>query len=239
MKLNKYIALAALALPLGVQAQSIDFESTDGYSSLGVFDTWENSPFRTGALSGNVKVVDNPYKMTDELAGEVNISEHVLGFQRSRFGSNTFGVKIDLAEPMAISPTVKYVHVKIYKPKAGRTMLIGLGKRTDRPNQSKEVVQFTQMSTQTIGTDKWYDAVFAVSGASGINIYSLVVASDVESTHELTEDHLVYIDDIEVNTSAQPRIEYSAYPVSVDKSTTLSRSDRYTSSVQLTSPLLL
>lgn len=236
MNIKKYTALAALALPLGLQAQNITFENTDGYTNLGVYDTWEDSPFRTGKLKGNVKVVANPYKLSDELAGETNMSEHVLAFQRSRFGSNTFGAKIDLATPIALSPTTQYVHVKIYKPKAGRTMLIGLGSRADRPWQSKEVVQFTTMSSKTIGTDKWYDAVFAISGASGVNVHSLVIASDLESTHDLTTDHIVYVDDIEVNSSSTPRIEYNAYPISIEKTTTLSRSDRYTSSVQLISP---
>ena len=68
MKVKHYIALAALTLPLAASAQSneIDFETTAGYKSVGVFDTWENSPFRTGTLKGNVKVVNNPNQAADE-----------------------------------------------------------------------------------------------------------------------------------------------------------------------------
>ena len=63
MKVKHYIALAALTLPLAANAQSINFETeNEGYTKLGVFDTWEKSPFRTGALEGNVKVIANPYR---------------------------------------------------------------------------------------------------------------------------------------------------------------------------------
>ena len=75
-----------------------------------------------------MQVVSNIDKNYDECV-EVN-TEHfrqVLGFQRSRYGSNTFGARIDLKQPFALTKETKYVHVMIHKPKAGRTMLIGLG----------------------------------------------------------------------------------------------------------------
>lgn len=231
------MALAALALPLTAAAQSvIDFESGTGYTAVGVFDTWEDSPFRTGELTGNAKVVANPYKVVDDIIGEVNSSDNVLAFQRSRWGSNTFGVRVDLATPIKLSQKTQYIHVKIYKPKEGRVMLFGLGSRDDRPWQSKEVVQVEASTMSTVKTDAWSDAVFAVTGASGVSLHSLVVATDVESTHNLDADYVAYIDDIEVNNSTTPRIQYGAYPVSVEKTTTLSRSDRYTSNIKLTSP---
>ena len=55
------IALAALGLPLAAMAQTVkvDFEDASGYKSVGVYDTWEESPFRLGTLKGNCAVVDN------------------------------------------------------------------------------------------------------------------------------------------------------------------------------------
>lgn len=45
MKVKHYIALAALTLPLAANAQSINFETeNEGYTKLGVFDTWESLP---------------------------------------------------------------------------------------------------------------------------------------------------------------------------------------------------
>lgn len=236
MNVKSYIALAALTLPLTAGAQSvIDFESNSGYTKVGVFDTWENSPFRTGKLNGNAKVIANPHAEEEPASGGANTSAKVLAFQRSRFGSNTFGVRVELSEPIALSQKVQYVHAKMWKPKDGRVMLFGLGSRDDRPWQSKEVVQVEATCVSTVKTNGWYDAVFAVTGASGVSLHSLVFATDVESTHNLDADYVAYIDDIEVNTSIAPRIQYGHYPLNFDKAETLSRSDRYTKTVTLKS----
>ncbi|MBR6648485.1 MAG: hypothetical protein IKL29_03805, partial [Bacteroidaceae bacterium] len=69
MKYRKFIALAALALPMVAFAQTeITFETQD-YKSLGVYDTWEASPFRTNKLSGNYGVIDNHLQYVDEQLG--------------------------------------------------------------------------------------------------------------------------------------------------------------------------
>ncbi len=244
MKLQKYIALAALTMPLAAAAQTsnIDFEKEDsasavkGYHAVGVYDLWENSPFRTGGLKGNVKVISNPVKEVNDNGSEINNSDHVLAFQRSRFASNAFGVRIDLAKTVALSPTTQYVHAKIYTPKSGRVMLFGLGKRTDWADQDSTVVQVEVKSSSTVKADgHWYDAVFPVSAAKGVQLHSLVIAPDVESTHNLDQDFVVYVDDIEINSSSSPRFFNGVYPISVEKTQTLSRSDRYATSVSLTS----
>ncbi len=244
MKLQKYIALAALTMPLAAAAQTsnIDFEKEDsasavkGYHAVGVYDLWENSPFRTGGLKGNVKVISNPVKEVNDNGSEINNSEHVLAFQRSRFASNAFGVRIDLAKTVALSPTTQYVHAKICTPKSGRVMLFGLGKRTDWADQDSTVVQVEVKSSSTVKADgHWYDAVFPVSAAKGVQLHSLVIAPDVESTHNLDQDFVVYVDDIEINSSSSPRFFNGVYPISVEKTQTLSRSDRYATSVSLTS----
>lgn len=238
MKVKHYIALAALTLPLAANAQSnvIDFESQTGYKSVGVFDTWENSPFRTGVLKGNVKVVNNPNKANDDIIGQINPSEKVLAFQRSRFGSNTFGVRVELTEPIALSQTAKYVHVMMLKPKAGRVMCFALGSRADRPKQSKEVVQVEASCISIVKTDgKWYDAVFALTGAEGVNVHSLVFAPEVESQHNATSDYAVYIDNIQVDNNPTSRIIYGCYPINYEKTQKLNRADRYATGIMLKS----
>ena len=67
MKLKHIACMAAWALPalLAAQTNVIDFESATGYKSLGVYDSWENSPFRADAsgqqrLQGNVAVTATP-----------------------------------------------------------------------------------------------------------------------------------------------------------------------------------
>ena len=209
----------------------IDFENQN-YKSLGVYDTWHKSPFRSqnkqaAALEGNVQVVSNIDKKYDEiLKATPNASDNVLGFQRSRFGSNTFGARIDLKQPFALTKETKYVHVMIHKPKAGRTMLIGLGKRTDRKGQSVDTEQFWELSTREIEPNKWVDAVFPVKGAGGIEIHSLVVVVDCEDTNGMKDDFLAYVDNIVVNNEAFITTNREDYPMNYNKDAKCSRSDR-------------
>lgn len=209
----------------------IDFENQN-YKSLGVYDSWHKSPFRSqnkqaAVLEGNVQVVSNIDKNYDDiLKATPNASNNVLGFQRSRFGSNTFGARIDLKQPFALTKETKYVHVMIHKPKAGRTMLIGLGKRTDRKGQSTDTEQFWELSTREVEPNKWVDAVFPVKGAGGIEIHSLVVVVDCEDTNGLKDDFLAYIDNIVVNNEAFTTTNREDYPMNYNKDAKCSRSDR-------------
>ena len=209
----------------------IDFENQN-YKALGVYDTWLKSPFHSqnkqaAVLEGNVQVVSNIDKNYDEiLKATPNASDNVLGFQRSRFGSNTFGARIDLKQPFALTKETKYVHVMIHKPKAGRTMLIGLGKRTERAGQSAETEQFWELSTREVEPNKWVDAVFPVKGAGGIEIHSLVVVVDCEDTNGLKDDFLAYIDNIVVNNEAFTTTNREDYPMNYSKDAKCSRSDR-------------
>ena len=126
--MKKYILLLAVfAMSLSVSAQTISFETAD-YKRLGIYDTWEASPFRTGQLAGNYAVVDNHLNAVDNVLGYApNPSAKMLAVQRSRFGSNTFGVRIDLNETFELTPTTKYLHVMVNRPYSGRVMVVGLG----------------------------------------------------------------------------------------------------------------
>lgn len=233
MKLQHYIGLcAALVIPAVGQAQTtelspIDFE-TENYKAIGVYDTWPGSPFRTGQLQGNAAVVDN------FLTDEANSSAKILGVQRSRLGSNTFGVRIDLKEPLATTTTQRFMHVMIHKPVEGRVMLIGLGKRTDRPEQSAEVEQFWSYPMSDVKTGEWFDAVFPVKTNNGVEIHSLVIVPNCEAPHTLSEDFVAYIDDIEFNDDLRPRIGGDDYPVNFSKDADWGRTDRYLNSFTLT-----
>lgn len=235
-QLYKYLSFGVLmAMPAICAAEVIDFESNAGYKGVGIYDTWVDSPFRTGELKGNVAVTDNPY------SGEVNEdninpneSAKVLGAQRSRFGSNRFGVRVDLSETFELTPELKYVHVLIHKPVSGRVMLVGLGSRTERKGQDPYTEQFWVLSNAAVAPDTWFDAVFPVKGAGGIDIRSIVVVPHCESPHALTEDFLFYIDKIEVNNDPTARLTNDYYIVNGDKTSwKLSRDDRFTSAISL------
>lgn len=234
MKPNRYISLiAALALPLALVAQTITFDTEDAeYNAIGVYDTWENSPFRTNEMEGRTAVVTNHLNQIDDLLGEAaNATGKMLAVQRSRFGSNTFGVRIDLKEPLALTTTTQYVHALIHKPVAGRTLLVGLGKRNDRPEQPQDVEQFWELSSADLVANKWQDAVYAIKGAGNISIYSLVFVVDCESPHNLTEDFIAYIDEIEINNSAAQRIVYTDYAINYEKNANHTHSSRWIKSI--------
>lgn len=225
-----------MLLPIAMTAQTnITFEEQD-YKALGVYDTWEESPFRTGKLNGNYAVIDNHLTYVDEqLEAAPNDSKKILAIQRSRYGSNTFGVRIDLNETFELTPTTKYIHVMVHRPYGGRVMVVGLGKRTERQGQSPETEQFWAMSTTNVGADKWQDVVLPIKGNGGIDIYSLVVVPDCESPHNYSEDAICYIDNIEVNDNPQSKFVYGYYPVSFDKGQLYTRSDRHVNGVGIVS----
>lgn len=190
------ILLLALGLSMTAGAQTLQFESRD-YKNLGVYDTWEASPFRTGQLKGNLGIVNNPSK------NEANPSSRVLAIQRSRYGSNTFGARIDLNEPFELTPTAKYIHLQVHRPYGGRVMVVGLGKRTDRPAQPTDTEQFWAMTTADIAPDSWQAVSLPIKGAGGIEIHSLVVVPDCESPHDYATDAICYIDNVLVSNDSQ------------------------------------
>lgn len=205
MKQFLFTLIAATStLQMSAQQIHVDFESPASYRGIGVYDTWSESPFRTGKLKGNAAVVAN---FTASDATKVgNKSKQILGVQRSRFGSNTFGVRVDLPQTFELIPEVKYVHVKMYNPQTTKVMLVGLGKRTDRPGQSADTEQFWVYAENPLLTNQWCDAVFPIKGNGGIEIHSLVFVPDCNSPHALQADFTAYIDDIEVSSQNQPRI---------------------------------
>lgn len=238
MTIKKYIISCLCVLPLAASAQdvSVTFDTED-YQSIGVYDTWEESPFRTGQLPGHVAVIDNFLNDPSPATGEpVNGTAKMLAVQRSRFGSNTFGARIDLKETFELTPTTKYVHVMLYKPVEGRVMVVGLGKRPERAAQSPETEQFWGLKRTAVKANEWVDVVVPAYGNGGIDIHSLVVVPDCESPHALTEDFLVYIDNIVVNDDPQSRTSATYYPVLFEDEQEYTRSDRHLNGIKLNSP---
>ena len=234
MILKKTIIPALLCFPLLAAAQTtVSFEMAD-YRSIGVYDTWEESPFRTGALRGNVAVVENHLAGKDNALGYApNSTGKILAVQRSRFGSNTFGVRIDLKETFELTKDTKYAHVFIHKPTEGRVMLIGLGKRRERAGQSSETEQFWTLSTTKITPNGWCDAVFPIKGAGNIDIHSLVVVPDCESPHALQEAFAAYVDEIVIDNDANPRFRRGDYILNFSEDEISNKSGSFLNSITL------
>ena len=192
MDLRYLISSIFVSVPLLLQAQtSISFDAED-FSGIRIYDSWEESPFRTGCLEGNAAVISN------FLCDETNPSSGILAVQRSRYGSNTFGVSVGLKETFELTPQVKYVNLMVHRPYGGRVMVIGLGKRRDRKVQPETTEQFWAMSRSDVPAGSWQWLSLPVKGNGGIDIYSLVVVPDCESPHGYAEDAICYIDNISV-----------------------------------------
>ena len=192
LTMKRILLALALFAPVLLAAQvKVCFEGDD-YRSLGVYDLWEASPFMTGELEANCAVIAN------HLKDSLNKSDKVLALQRSRYGSNTFGVKIVLKTSFELTPQIKHVSFMVHRPYSGRVMVIGLGKRRDRPWQNADTQQFVAVSRTDIPPDRWFEVSLPVKGAGGIDVYSIVVVPDCESPHDYVEDKACYIDNIEV-----------------------------------------
>ncbi len=220
------MATAALTASLGLHAQTTvcTFETQD-YKSIATYDTWEDSPLNDGRLAGHARVVDNPFK------DDNNPSDKVLGFQRSRYGGQFYGARIELNTPIELTPETQYVHVLIHTPKGGEMGLVGLGNRSDRPEQSTDVVQLITLGTLKAPEGGWCDAVFPVYGNEGSRLLSLVVVPDASVNPGGSADFMTYIDDITVSTDVTPRIQTGDYALNFDADQAMTRTDRRLNSV--------
>ena len=175
MKKNIILSAALMFFGLTAQAQTkITFDSQD-YKAISVYDSWEESPFRAEdpVIDFEAAVVDNPDKEIDEVLGTApNATDKVVKLRRSRYGSNTFGVRIDLKEPVRVTKQLQYIHIMAYlgeKPAASRMMVIGLGKRLeDSWNwQTGEDEQFwATTNTAVKPKEGWQDIVVSFKGFS-------------------------------------------------------------------------
>ena len=237
--LQSSLLIGLVLLPSMVAAQHITFESADEYKSIGVYDSWEQSPFRTNVLNGSnyVSLAANPDTEEKETPGvATNVSANVLAVQRSRYGSNTFGARIDLNEPFCLGTSKKYVHVLTYKPvgENASVMLIGLGKRHDWDDQAPETEQFWVTASVTT-QGQWNDLVFPITTNEAVDIHSFVVVPDLASPHLRTTDFIAYIDDIELNDSPRPRYQIINYPLNFDAEQASTRTDRALTKLTFTS----
>lgn len=233
-----FAALLANMTVSHAKAQTISFD-TDDYKAVGVYDSWEQSPFRTGRLDANAAVIDNHLNQVNDILGYApNATKKIAGVQMSHYAGNLFGLRVDLKEPFRLTKKERYVHVMINRPvDEGRCMLITLGKRSERAGQSQEVEQTWSLSSTSVGKDGWYDAVFAIKGFSyeekeknGIDIYSLVVCPDI-TDRSTRDDYICYIDEIVIDDKPAARFSTENYATNFEKTAKTTRTDRRLNSV--------
>ncbi len=249
---KKILSAALMFLGLSASAQTTITFDTEDYKSISVYDTWAESPFRaeTPVIDFDAAVVENPDTATDAVLGVApNATDKVVKLRRSRFGSNTFGVRIDLKEPLRMTKQLQYIHVMAYlkdKPTDSRMMVIGLGKRIEDSWswQTGEDEQFWATTTSDVKPkDGWQDIVVSFKGFSyskeenansGIDIYSLIIVPDVRSPHADASDWYAYFDEIVVDNNPDKRFSTDKYALTYGEDTKRTRSDRGLNSVGLT-----
>ncbi len=250
MKKNIILSAALMFFGLTASAQTTITFDTDDYKKISVYDSWEQSPFRTGVLAGNAAVATNPDTEVDAILGSApNATGKVVALQRSRHGSNTFGVRIDLKEPIRVTKSLQYIHVMTYlkdKPADSRMMVIGLGKRLEESWnwQTGEDEQFWAVTTANVKPKAgWQDVVVSFKGFSyskeenansGIDIYSLIIVPDVRSPHADEADWVAYFDEIVIDNNPDKRFSAEEYALTYDEEVNMSRNDRHLNVVGLT-----
>ena len=251
-KTSILLSAALMFFGLTAKAQTTITFDTEDYAGIGVYDKWEESPFRTGELEGNAGVAINPSTTPDEVLGVApNTTEKVVAFQRSRYGSNVYGVRIDLKEPIRVTKQLQYVHVMTYlkdKPTASRMMVIGLGRRLEASwsgQAGQDVEQFWSYTTTNVEPkDGWQDIVVSFKGFSyskeenensGIDLHALVIVPDVRTPDEDAADWVAYFDEIVVDGNPDKRFSTEQYALTHDAEAAMNRTDRGLSKVGLTS----
>lgn len=214
-KFKYYIVVLFLGMFASVANAQIVLSSFEDGSSSGIefVDTWEDSPFNDGRCSNTPMVIDNPY------LDDMNSSEKVLHVIRPYYAGDRNGVEIKLERPFNLTTQTQYVHIFIHKPVASRILLRG-------KNTGSEVMQFEKLSQSESRANAWSDAVFAIKG-SNLEIDRLVLYPDCESAlGRINGDLDIYIDDIVISNSPDPRSVTDYCKVNGTKTTS-----RYISSV--------
>lgn len=196
--ISKFMMALAVAggTSLAVSAQTIlaDFEEGTLKEGTQFVDFWADSPFNKGLCDGVADVIDNPY------LDEMNSTSKVLHYIRPYNAGERNGVEIKLDRTFRTGTTKQYVHVFVYKSNNARVMLAGRAKGIDG------VIQFEETSVSEIRANAWSDAVFEIK-AREYEIDRLVVMADCETAvNRLSGDVDVYIDEIIVSNSAEPRL---------------------------------
>ncbi len=171
---------------------SLILMSAIGYLNAQVIEDFETIPLNM-MLGGDddlstMEVVANP-----DQSG-INTSATVVKFLRDMNGVPWGGFWSALPTPVDLT-TNKYVHVKIWKPRISPIKF----KVENGPSANLEILSMTPQAL----TGQWEDMVFDFSEKTG-NWNGVVFMPDFEDPVTLTEDIVIYFDDIIVNNDPTP-----------------------------------
>ncbi|MDD3743325.1 MAG: T9SS type A sorting domain-containing protein [Lentimicrobiaceae bacterium] len=138
----------------------------------------------------------------------LNLSETVVKFTRDKDGVPWGGFFSQLPEPIDVT-TNKYMHVKVWKPRIS-------------PIKFKiEGGEAGNLETASISpqekVNEWEDIVFDLSSKTG-TYPTIVFMPDFEDPLTLTEDIVIYFDDIILNNDPNPMTGLPELTINVDMS---------------------
>jgi hypothetical protein len=130
----------------------------------------------------SLKIVPNPAK------DDVNQSDHVLRFRRSSAGDIWAGFWSTLPKPIDMT-TNKYVLVKVWKPRISKVKF-----KIQDGTTTPATFEFESTEAQT-KTNAWEQMVFYYPDATG-TYPTIAVEPDFSDPVDLTQDIVLYVDDI-------------------------------------------
>lgn len=195
MKNLKYLyVILLLFVPYLLKAETILSSFEGGLTSGTKFvDEWENSPFnQSKCVNTTVEVIDNPY------INEMNETEKVLHYVRPYYAGDRNGVEIKLENTFQATTTKQYLHVLVYKPTLSPLVMAAIDKNNN-------VLQIIELSRSEVRANAWSDAIFSIKG-NGYVIDRIRIYPDCQtSVGRLSGDIDIYIDEIVLNDSDEPR----------------------------------
>jgi hypothetical protein len=139
--------------------------------------------------SSSFSVVPNPD------ASGVNLSPYVAKFHRDKDGTPTQAFYATLDTPVDFTQN-KYVHIKVWKPRISDAVF--MIERADGNIQVNAKYPLT-------ATEGWQDLVFDFSATAATGEYSKIVfMPDFIDPVNLTEDIVIYFDDLVLNNKSEP-----------------------------------
>jgi len=136
----------------------------------------------------------------------INESWYVVQFNRDKDGVPWGGFWSALANPVDVTDN-KYVHVKVWKPRISPI-------KFKLEGGSAGTLEVFSMNEQTV-TNGWEDMVFDFSSVTG-TYPTIVFMPDFEEPVTLTEDIVIYFDDILVNNDPNPITPIIPFNVSMN-----------------------
>ena len=164
--------------------------TADGPATRVIEDFEGAIPIHTMA-NGHLDVPEAFAIVANPLQDDVNGSDRVMKFTRAFDGNPWAGFWCILPEPIDMT-TNKYMHVKVLKPRISPLHFKVEGGSTQN-------IEISSMQPQTV-TNAWEDIVFYFENATG-TYPTIVFMPDFEDPVTLTEDIIIYFDDIELTES--------------------------------------